>query len=54
MASATGIPERVGHRGEEEPLLGRPGDVRQEDEKPFLFNVWIGEDVLQHQVTRLD
>jgi hypothetical protein len=42
MASATGIPERVGHRGEEEPLLGRPGDVRQEDEKPFLFNVWIG------------
>jgi len=42
MASATGIPEHVGHRGEEEPLLGRAGDASQEDGKPFLLNLWIG------------
>jgi hypothetical protein len=47
MASATGIPDQnpetlVGH-DEEEPLLGRPGDAKQQDGTPLWANVWIGE-----------
>jgi len=50
MASATGIPdenpESLLGRGEEEPLLGRPGDVKQEDGKPLWANLWIGTGVV--------
>jgi hypothetical protein len=41
MASATGNPET---RSEDEPLLGRPGDVLQEEGKGIQFNLVIGED----------
>jgi hypothetical protein len=40
MASATGIPET---RREDEPLLGGPGDVLQEEGKGIHLNLVIGE-----------
>ncbi|KAI9764457.1 MAG: hypothetical protein M1840_008480 [Geoglossum simile] len=43
MASATGVPET---RPEDEPLLGRPGDVLQEEGKGIQFNLVIGTAVL--------
>ncbi|KAF2807870.1 uncharacterized protein BDZ99DRAFT_464772 [Mytilinidion resinicola] len=50
MASATGIPDQnpdsLLGRGEEEPLLGRPGDAKQEDGKPLWANLWIGTGVV--------
>lgn len=47
MASATGIPEQHptsidnGH-GEQEPLLGRPGDASQREGKPLAWNLVLG------------
>ncbi|KAL8865896.1 MAG: hypothetical protein Q9174_006627 [Haloplaca sp. 1 TL-2023] len=41
MASATGIPDgRTSNqgRGEEEPLLGRPGDASQQDDQGLQYN----------------
>lgn len=49
MASATGIPENVSafrRNGEEEPLLGRPGDVAQQEGKPMAYNLVSGTAVL--------
>lgn len=45
MASATGIPEAhpTSHGvGEDEPLLGRPGDAAQPEDKGLQFNLVIG------------
>ena len=47
MASATGIPERnpaldEGEVGDDEPLLGRPGDASQKESKGIQFNFVIG------------
>ena len=45
MASATGIPQDnpvAEGRGEEEPLLGRAGDVSQQDGKGIQFNFFMG------------
>lgn len=49
MASATGLPERFPNGSEEglagretEPLLGRPGDVAQEEGKSTLNNLVLG------------
>ncbi|EER26622.1 hypothetical protein CPC735_007950 [Coccidioides posadasii C735 delta SOWgp] len=43
MASATGIPEArpasIHENGEEEPLLGRPGDVTQKENQSILINL---------------
>lgn len=35
--------QRVPGMGEEEPLLGRPGDASQKDGKPLYYNFVIGE-----------
>jgi len=46
MASATGIPARAvdpQERGEDEPLLGRPGDVLQENRQPLYYNIFTGK-----------
>jgi len=43
MASATGIPENNPARDEEEPLLGRPGDVTQQPEQGFQWNLLTGK-----------
>ena len=43
MASATGIPENNTARDEEQPLLGRPGDVTQQPEQGFQWNILTGE-----------
>jgi hypothetical protein len=44
MASATGIPEqRVTSRGEEEPLLGRPGDASQQEGQGIQYNFVLGK-----------
>lgn len=43
MASATGIPETGRHASETEPLLGRPGDAIQSDDKTIAQNFVIGE-----------
>ncbi|KAI9772191.1 MAG: hypothetical protein M1839_002509 [Geoglossum umbratile] len=43
MASATGIPET---RREDEPLLGSPGDVLQEEGKGIHLNLVIGTAIL--------
>jgi len=40
MDSATGMPERPPN--EQEPLLGRVGDVSQQDGKPIYHNLIIG------------
>ncbi|OJD37061.1 cytochrome b561 [Diplodia corticola] len=51
MASATGIPEQHpdpvsnGH-GEQEPLLGRPGDASQKEGKPLAWNLVLGTGVI--------
>jgi len=42
MASATGNPENDPARDEEEPLLGRPGDVTQKPEQGFQWNLLTG------------
>jgi hypothetical protein len=42
MASATGIPERTGAREEDEPLLGRPGDVTQHSGQGLQMNFVTG------------
>ena len=45
MSSATGIPQEnpvAQGRGEEEPLLGRPGDASQPDGTGIEFNLIIG------------
>ena len=46
MASATGIPARAvdptGLR-EDEPLLGRPGDLLQREEIPIYYNLFTGK-----------
>jgi hypothetical protein len=42
MASAT--EQNPTTSGEEEPLLGRPGDVQQEEGKGIQFNLVIGEE----------
>ncbi|MCJ1246725.1 hypothetical protein MMC30_003934 [Trapelia coarctata] len=50
MASATGIPEQDpaldGRNPEEEPLLGRPGDASQKEDKGIQFNFIIGTAVI--------
>lgn len=48
MASATGIPEESPARvvetaREDEPLLGRPGDVTQADDEYLLKNLTSGK-----------
>jgi hypothetical protein len=43
MASATGIPETGRHASETEPLLGRPGDAVQSEDKTIAQNFVIGE-----------
>lgn len=42
MASATGIPENGPAPQETEPLLGRPGDVSQDEGKGLQYNFFIG------------
>ena len=44
MASATGIPENLhtAEYGEDEPLLGRPGDASQLEGSPLYYNLIIG------------
>lgn len=46
MASATGIPEERSNsgRGEEEPLLGGPGDASQQEDQGLQFNFVIGNE----------
>ncbi|KAG9234472.1 eukaryotic cytochrome b561-domain-containing protein [Amylocarpus encephaloides] len=55
MASATGIPENIlatngseqeEGRAEDEPLLGRRGDVSQQEGKPLYQNVFMGTAVI--------
>ncbi|KAL9114040.1 MAG: hypothetical protein Q9227_001812 [Pyrenula ochraceoflavens] len=49
MSSATGIPQRTpaaGDAREDEPLLGRPGDASQPEEKGLQNNLVIGTAVL--------
>ncbi|KAF3075134.1 hypothetical protein TsFJ059_003283 [Trichoderma semiorbis] len=53
MASATGLPERFPNGSEEglagretEPLLGRPGDVAQEEGKSTLNNLVLGTGII--------
>lgn len=51
MASATGIPEQnhpTMESGEEEPLLGRPGDASQQEGKGLQFNLVIGKRTFVH------
>lgn len=43
MASATGIPERVSHSTEYEPLLGRPGDASQQEGQGLQYNFVLGK-----------
>lgn len=45
MASATGIPQEHPQTitaREDEPLLGSPGDVVQEDQQPIFYNLVTG------------
>ena len=42
MASVTGIPQQNPARDEEEPLLGRPGDVTQKPEQSLFANLITG------------
>jgi len=42
MASTTGTSERDLAREEQEPLLGRPGDVTQKPEQGFQWNIVTG------------
>lgn len=42
MASATGVPEQNPALQEEEPLLGRPGDVTQRPGQGLQFNLVTG------------
>jgi len=46
MASATGIPEQNPALQEEEPLLGRPGDVTQRPGQGLQFNFVTGTAIL--------
>ncbi|KIX03114.1 uncharacterized protein Z518_06664 [Rhinocladiella mackenziei CBS 650.93] len=46
MASATGIPQANPALQEEEPLLGRPGDVTQRPGQGLQFNLIIGTAIL--------
>ncbi|KAI0013338.1 eukaryotic cytochrome b561-domain-containing protein [Xylariaceae sp. FL0662B] len=52
MASATGIPQHTpinpdnGDQGDTEPLLGRPGDVSQEEQASIAKNLIIGTGVI--------
>ncbi|EXJ74323.1 uncharacterized protein A1O5_02619 [Cladophialophora psammophila CBS 110553] len=46
MASATGIPEQNPALEEEEPLLGRPGDVTQRPGQGMQFNFVTGTAIL--------
>jgi hypothetical protein len=45
MSSATEIPEnpRNAALGEDEPLLGRPGDASQPEGRPLYYNLIIGK-----------
>ena len=45
MASTTGIPDTAVEAqdvGEDEPLLGRPGDASQTPEQPLYYNLFSG------------
>lgn len=42
MASATGVPAVYSTDTEQEPLLGRPGDVSQTDEMSLYSNLVMG------------
>lgn len=42
MASATGVPEQNPALEEDEPLLGRPGDVTQRPGQGLQFNLVTG------------
>ncbi|KAG9244308.1 eukaryotic cytochrome b561-domain-containing protein [Calycina marina] len=47
MASATGVPHGLSHQAsEDEPLLGRPGDVAQEDDQPIYHNLYTGTAII--------
>ncbi|CAL3963250.1 unnamed protein product [Diplocarpon coronariae] len=50
MASATGIPETTNipqqGTGEDEPLLGRPGDAAQPEGRPLYYNLIIGTAII--------
>ncbi|RMZ82722.1 hypothetical protein DV738_g1637, partial [Chaetothyriales sp. CBS 135597] len=46
MASATGDPEQVRARSEEQPLLGRPGDVTQQPGQALFANLLTGTAIL--------
>jgi len=49
MASATGIPELRPTEpavGEDEPLLGRPGDASQKEGRPLYWNVILGTAII--------
>ncbi|KIW46585.1 uncharacterized protein PV06_02250 [Exophiala oligosperma] len=46
MASATGVPEQNPALQEEEPLLGRPGDVTQRPGQGLQFNLVTGTAIL--------
>lgn len=46
MASATGIPDAhpvTVESREDEPLLGRPGDVTQKQDQNIVYNLITGE-----------
>ena len=49
MASATGIPEQNPARGEEEPLLGSPGDATQTPEQGLQFNFITGTGMIWYR-----
>lgn len=45
MASATGIPQehpQTIEAREDEPLLGRPGDVVQKEDEYIIYNLFTG------------
>ena len=41
MASATGVPSQAPY-GEEEPLLGAPGDAQQAENERLAVNLYLG------------
>lgn len=43
MASATGIPQDPIQPRDDEPLLGRPGDVTQKPDENIYRNLFTGE-----------
>jgi hypothetical protein len=56
MASATGIPEDVNAAtgtSEQEPLLGRRGDVSQIEGQSLWLNLWIGKEIQRTEIWKV-